>query len=95
MRRFKNGSGDWVTDQKNYYVVCSNDDFGTETDAEDFWTDWNKARSYAIKMSRTYKAAEIRCEKYIYDEDFYDGMVTIWSECYENGKKIYRRNWRI
>lgn len=92
MKTFVNNFGDKVTDEKNYYVVCSNDDFCTETEAEDFYTNWNGARSFAIKQSRIFKAAEIRCERWIDDEN-YDGPVTIWSECYENGVKQYRRNW--
>lgn len=93
MKKFRNNFGDVVTDTKNYYVVCSNDEFCTETEPEEFYTDWNKARSYAIKQSRIFAAAEIRCERWVDDED-YDAPVTIWSETYENGKKQYRTTWR-
>ena len=93
MRTFINNFGERVTDQKNYHVDCSNaeDDFITIR-SEEFYTDFNKARSFAIEKSKFYKAVDLCCEQWIEDSMF-DAPMTIWRERYENGKKQWREGW--
>lgn len=95
MRRWKNDLGDWVSDVHRYYVCVSNseDDFFTEGDPKSFGGDIVSARIYAQEQSLLNKAAEVRCESWIPDPA-YSAPVTLWSERYEKGKKLYRQNWR-
>ena len=77
--------------EKNYYVHMSNatDDFITIGDPVEFYHNYNKARSYAIEKSKEYVAVDLRCEQFI-DDGFWDALIEIWAERYENGKKKWR-----
>lgn len=93
MRTFINNFGERVTDQKEYFVECSNaDDDFVSIKSESFYTNFNKARTYAIAQSKTFKAVDLCCEQW-QEDSMFDAPMTIWRERYENGKKQWREDW--
>lgn len=95
MKQWIDAWGENRTDEKTYYVCIGNDkeDFVTTGDPINFYTDYKRARAFAIEQSKIYAAVELRCESFIQDPD-YAAPVTHWSDRYENGKKKYREIWR-
>ena len=96
MKQWVNGMGRLVDDRKYYYVcICDSEgDFFTDGDPESFGEDILRARLYAIEMSRKHKMVELRMERMVQDPAYDDSPVTFWSERYENGKKMWKQNWR-
>ena len=95
MRQWITADGEVRDDRKSYYVcTCDTEgDFITEGDPKSFGGELLKARMYAMEMSRKHRMVELRMECFVQDP-FYDAPVTFWSERYENGKKLWKQNWR-
>lgn len=94
MKQWTNKEGVVRNDRPNYYVcICNTEgDFITEK-TEEFYEDRASAIKFAIEVSKRAVMVELRMERFVQDP-FYDAPVTFWSERYENGKKIWRQNWR-